>query len=152
MQFNYSVLAAPWQSSQSDHALFRLRKTLFAVLLLHCCFFTLTISPFLSDTATAMASRRSLGILAQARSASNIYRTTSSERKPLPSSATYAFSTSCCRAATPSGPPPRGFRLPPTQRWDEGKETSLDKAGKYFLMTEMFRGMYVVIEQFFRPP
>ncbi|KAL8744852.1 MAG: hypothetical protein Q9190_002949 [Brigantiaea leucoxantha] len=99
-----------------------------------------------------MASRRSLGILAQARSASNIYRTTSSERKPLPSSATYAFSTSCCRAATPSGPPPRGFRLPPTQRWDEGKETSLDKAGKYFLMTEMFRGMYVVIEQFFRPP
>lgn len=35
--------------------------------------------------------------------------------------------------------------------WEEG-ESSLDKAGKFFLMTEMLRGMYVVLEQFFRPP
>lgn len=63
-----------------------------------------------------------------------------------------AFSTSAFRAATPAGPPPAGFRLPRTKRWDEGKESSLDKAGKYFLLTEMLRGMYVVLEQFFRPP
>ncbi|KAL9047176.1 MAG: hypothetical protein Q9214_000188 [Letrouitia sp. 1 TL-2023] len=76
-----------------------------------------------------------------------------SARKSFPSSATTAaFSTSVHRPATPSRPPGQGFRLPPTQRWDEGKETSLDKAGNYFLMTEMARGMYVVLEQFFRPP
>jgi len=27
-----------------------------------------------------------------------------------------------------------------------------DQAGNYFLLTEMMRGMYVVLEQFFRPP
>lgn len=54
--------------------------------------------------------------------------------------------------ATPSGPPPPGFRLPKPERWDQSKESSLDKAGKYFLLTEMARGMYVVLEQFFRPP
>ncbi|RKF59193.1 NADH-ubiquinone oxidoreductase 23 kDa subunit, mitochondrial [Erysiphe neolycopersici] len=54
--------------------------------------------------------------------------------------------------ATPSGPPPSGFRLPKPKRWNDTKESVLDKAGTYFLMTEMFRGMYVVLEQFFRPP
>ena len=63
------------------------------------------------------------------------------------------FSTTTLRAyATPSGPPPPGFRLPKPERWDESKESALDKAGKYFLLTEMARGMYVVLEQFFRPP
>jgi NADH dehydrogenase (ubiquinone) Fe-S protein 8 len=42
--------------------------------------------------------------------------------------------------------------MPAPTRWDEGKESSLDKAGKYFLMTEIFRGMWVVLEQYFRPP
>ena len=46
---------------------------------------------------------------------------------------------------------PRTPRLPAREKWDEG-ESSLDKAGKYFLMTEILRGMYVVLEQFFRPP
>jgi NADH dehydrogenase (ubiquinone) Fe-S protein 8 len=63
-----------------------------------------------------------------------------------------AFSTTSLRSATPSGPPPPGFRLPKPERWDQSKESSLDKAGKYFLLTEMARGMYVVLEQFFRPP
>jgi len=27
----------------------------------------------------------------------------------------------------------------------------MDKVGNYFLFTEMLRGMYVVLEQFFRP-
>jgi NADH dehydrogenase (ubiquinone) Fe-S protein 8 len=63
-----------------------------------------------------------------------------------------AFSTSLRSYATPAGPPPSNFRLPKPQRWDESKESGLDKAGKYFLMLEMARGMYVVLEQFFRPP
>ena len=63
-----------------------------------------------------------------------------------------AFSTTAFRSATPLGPPPAGFRLPRKERWDEASESSLDKAGKYFLLTEMVRGMYVVLEQFFRPP
>lgn len=62
------------------------------------------------------------------------------------------FSSSVSRAATPAGPPQPGFRLPPPKRWDQGAESSLDKASKYFLMAEIFRGMYVVLEQFFRPP
>ncbi|MCJ1296135.1 hypothetical protein MMC34_007700 [Xylographa carneopallida] len=66
--------------------------------------------------------------------------------------AAVAFSTTALRFATPLGPPPAGFRLPRKERWDEAKESSLDKAGRYFLLTEMMRGMYVVLEQFFRPP
>ncbi|EZF90498.1 NADH-ubiquinone oxidoreductase 23 kDa subunit, mitochondrial [Trichophyton rubrum MR1459] len=65
---------------------------------------------------------------------------------------TSSFSTSAIRAATPAGPPPSGFRLAPPKRWDQQSETSLDSATKYFLMAELFRGMYVVLEQFFRPP
>jgi NADH dehydrogenase (ubiquinone) Fe-S protein 8 len=54
--------------------------------------------------------------------------------------------------ATPSGPPPKGFRLPREPNWDEEKESTLDRIGHFFLMTEMARGMYVLMEQFFRPP
>ena len=61
------------------------------------------------------------------------------------------FSTTPKRAALPSGSPTSSFRLPRPQRWDEG-ESSLDRAGKYFLFTEIVRGMYVVLEQFFRAP
>jgi hypothetical protein len=79
---------------------------------------------------------------------SNSVRTFAPSTSPLT-----AFSTSPSRTyATPSGPPPPGFRLPKPERWDQSKESSLDKAGKYFLLTEMARGMYVVLEQFFRPP
>lgn len=54
--------------------------------------------------------------------------------------------------ATPMGPPPKGFRQPPPRKWDEDTEGTGTKLGKYFLMTEMARGMYVLLEQFFRPP
>jgi len=54
--------------------------------------------------------------------------------------------------ATPSGPPPPGFRLKPPVEWDQEKEGTFDRVGKYFLLTEMARGMYVLLEQFFRPP
>lgn len=49
------------------------------------------------------------------------------------------------------GPPAKGFRLPKPKRFDEG-ESAADKASNYFLLTEMMRGMYVVLEQYFRPP
>lgn len=54
--------------------------------------------------------------------------------------------------ATPSGPPPKNFRLQTPKEWDQEKESTLDRVGKYFLMTEMMRGMYLLMEQFFRPP
>lgn len=62
------------------------------------------------------------------------------------------FSSTPLRAATTEGPPPQNFRLPKPERWNEAKESTWDKAGNYFLLTEMMRGMYVVLEQFFRPP
>jgi len=65
--------------------------------------------------------------------------------------ATSQFHTSASRNALPAGPPPKGYRLPPPKRFDEG-QSSLNQASNYFLLTEMFRGMYVVLEQFFRPP
>ncbi|KAB5533462.1 hypothetical protein GE09DRAFT_1143992 [Coniochaeta sp. 2T2.1] len=54
--------------------------------------------------------------------------------------------------ATPAGPPPKNFRLKPQQSWDQDKEGTFTKIGKYFLLAEMTRGMYVALEQFFRPP
>ncbi|KAI5776880.1 hypothetical protein EDC01DRAFT_439278 [Geopyxis carbonaria] len=70
-------------------------------------------------------------------------------RTVLPASA--AFSTSPIARATPRTSA-SGFRIASPDAWDQGSESALDKAGKYFLMTEMLRGMYVVMEQFFRPP
>ena len=79
----------------------------------------------------------------------------SSSLRPLPTARSplaVLASTGFRAYATPSGPPPPNFRLPKPERWDQSKESALDKAGKYFLLLEMARGMYVVLEQFFRPP
>lgn len=46
--------------------------------------------------------------------------------------------------------PPLAFR--PQGQAVAPQGSALDKAGSYFLMTEMLRGMYVVLEQFFKPP
>ncbi|KAF4970979.1 hypothetical protein FSARC_2082 [Fusarium sarcochroum] len=54
--------------------------------------------------------------------------------------------------ATPHGPPPANFRTSQRVQWTWDKESTLDRVGKFFLMTEMARGMYVLLEQFFRPP
>lgn len=54
--------------------------------------------------------------------------------------------------ATPAGPPPTNFRTSRQVMWPGEKDSTLDKLGKYFLLTEMARGMYVLLEQFFRPP
>jgi len=94
------------------------------------------------------SSARTITALARARPASALLRTSQ-----FPSATPLAFfSTTAARPATPAGPPPSNFRLPKAKRWDDNSESTLDKAGKYFLMTEMLRGMYVVLEQFFRPP
>lgn len=50
------------------------------------------------------------------------------------------------------GVPPQGFRIPPPKSWEQEAEGSLSKATKFFLLAEMFRGMYVVLEQYFRAP
>ncbi|KAJ6443579.1 NADH-ubiquinone oxidoreductase subunit [Purpureocillium lavendulum] len=54
--------------------------------------------------------------------------------------------------ATPRGPPPANFRTSRRTEWPWDKESTLDRMGKFFLLTEMARGMYVLLEQFFRPP
>lgn len=54
--------------------------------------------------------------------------------------------------ATPQGPPPANFRTSRQVKWTWDNESTLDRVGKFFLMTEMARGMYVLLEQFFRPP
>jgi len=54
--------------------------------------------------------------------------------------------------ATPNGPPPQNFRQSKRIEWSWDRESTLDRVGKFFLMTEMARGMYLLMEQFFRPP
>ena len=86
-------------------------------------------------------------------SSRQVARLVAVRRSPFtPIGSTANFSSSVSRAATPAGPPQPGFRLPPPKRWDQGSESAIDKATKYFLLAEMMRGMYVVLEQYFRPP
>ncbi|KAK4991395.1 ndufs8, ubiquinone oxidoreductase 23 kd subunit [Elasticomyces elasticus] len=95
-----------------------------------------------------MATTKPLAMLVRSRPAAHLL---AAPRTFAPATAAL-FSTSSCRAALPSGPPPAGYRLPKPDRWHEEKESTWDRAGNYFLLTEMMRGMYVVLEQFFRPP
>ncbi|KAI6816638.1 NADH-ubiquinone oxidoreductase 23 kDa subunit [Hortaea werneckii] len=96
-----------------------------------------------------MSSPRGLAALSRARPASSILATAA---RPAFAAQQSAFSTSARRAATTESPPPQGFRLPKQERWDTRKDSVFDQAGNYFLLTEMLRGMYVVLEQYFRPP
>ncbi|ORY79962.1 hypothetical protein BCR37DRAFT_388339 [Protomyces lactucae-debilis] len=72
-------------------------------------------------------------------------RTATTPRLPL---LTQSASFSLARAAFAA--PPVAFR--PQGQTVDVQGSALDKAGSYFLMTEMLRGMYVVLEQFFKPP
>ncbi|KIW14933.1 NADH dehydrogenase [ubiquinone] iron-sulfur protein 8, mitochondrial [Exophiala spinifera] len=87
-------------------------------------------------------------LVARPITASNLLR--QSERTPF-LRATAQFHTSRPQNALPAGPPPSGYRLPRPKRFYED-ENAVDKASNYFLLTEMMRGMYVVLEQFFRAP
>nr|XP_023908571.1 NADH-ubiquinone oxidoreductase 23 kDa subunit, mitochondrial-like [Quercus suber] len=100
-----------------------------------------------------MSSTRALTSLARSRPVNNaIFNSTTAAATMTRAPLTATFSTSAHRRATSEGPPPANFRLPKPERWNEKKESIWDQAGNYFLLTEMMRGMYVVLEQFFRPP
>lgn len=103
----------------------------------------------LRSFATTMSSPRALTALARARPVSSLL---ASAARPAFAAQQNAFSTSARRAATSEGPPPHGFRLPKQEQWDTRKDSVLDQMGNYFLFTELLRGMYVVLEQYFRPP
>ncbi|TXT12985.1 hypothetical protein VHUM_01386 [Vanrija humicola] len=62
-----------------------------------------------------------------------------------PSTATRTFAASALRAAqpVPSGPKPDDYANGPS---------AIDKAAQLFFFTEIFRGMWITLEQFFRPP
>ena len=94
-----------------------------------------------APTAIAMLARRQLLVSASAPRATLL----ASMNKSAVSIAQRGY-------ATPMGPPPKNFRLKPPTTWDQEKESTFDRVGKYFLLTEMMRGMYVLMEQFFRPP
>ncbi|KAK9381887.1 uncharacterized protein V2V93DRAFT_368152 [Kockiozyma suomiensis] len=74
---------------------------------------------------------------------------------PLSSSTTssirmLSFSSPRTAKPAPTAYPPE-YRLKPAEKWNEG-ESALDRAGRFFLMAELFRGMYVVLEQYYRAP
>lgn len=97
-----------------------------------------------------MSSPRALTALARSRPAYTLLHNATTARTSFAARA--AFSSSAHRLATTEGPPPANFRLPKPVRWNTRKDSVWDQAGNYFLLTEMMRGMYVVLEQFFRPP
>lgn len=47
---------------------------------------------------------------------------------------------------------PADFRVPKPKTWEDSNESAIDKAMKFFLLSEMFRGMYIVLEMYFRAP
>lgn len=93
----------------------------------------------LSNSAAMMARRQVLRAPSTANSAMVAYRS-------------LAMAQQQRGYATPSGPPPKDFRTSTRTEWQFDRESTLDRLGRYFLMTEMARGMYVLLEQFFRPP
>ncbi|KAK5137220.1 hypothetical protein LTR08_000725 [Meristemomyces frigidus] len=94
-----------------------------------------------------MSSPRALTALARSRPTSHLLLTAA---RTAFATQHAAFTTTARRPAT--SPPPANFRLPKPVRWNEQKDSVWDRAGNYFLLTEMVRGMWVVLEQFFRPP
>lgn len=100
--------------------------------------------------ASTMASTKPLAMLC--RPSTQLLRASRTSASSPWIQAAAAFSTAQARYATPTGPPPSKFRLARPERWNESKTSALDQAGQFFLLTEMARGMYVVLEQFFRPP
>mgnify|MGYP000863846946 CR=1 FL=1 len=68
------------------------------------------------------------------------------------STARIALQSLATTAGTEQATWPSGFRLPRPKTWEESKEGAVSKATKWFLLSEMFRGMWVVLEMFFRAP
>ncbi|KAL7945015.1 hypothetical protein V8C42DRAFT_324319 [Trichoderma barbatum] len=99
------------------------------------------MAPTLSASAAAMLAKRQLARAPA--STSSLMMATRMLATPYHQQRGYA---------TPKGPPPQNFRTSQQVEWAWEKDSLLDRLGKYFLMTEMARGMYVLLEQFFRPP
>lgn len=109
-----------------------------------------TTSHPLHSSTTTMSAPRAMTALSRARPTSVTASLARSAFRPATTAAT--FSTTSRQNATTNGAPPANFRPARPLRFDERKDSIFDQAGNYFLLTEMFRGMYVVLEQFFRPP
>lgn len=101
-----------------------------------------TMAPTLPASAAAMLARRQL--TRAPASASSLMMATRTLATP--------YHQQQRGYATPKGAPPQNFRTSKPVEWVWEKDSLLDRLGKYFLMTEMARGMYVLLEQFFRPP
>ena len=99
-----------------------------------------------------MSAPRTITALARASPTSATAFLARSAFRPANTTAAAAFSTTSRTSASGVGAPPANFRPARPLRFDEKKDSLFDHAGNYFLLTEMFRGMYVVLEQFFRPP
>lgn len=99
------------------------------------------MAPTLPASAAAMLARRQL--TRAPASASSLMMATRMLATPVQQQRGYA---------TPKGALPQNFRTSKPVEWAWEKDSLLDRLGKYFLMTEMARGMYVLLEQFFRPP
>lgn len=100
------------------------------------------MAPTLPASAAAMLARRQLGRAPA--SASSLMMATRMLATP--------YHHQQRGYATPKGALPQNFRTSKPVEWVWEKDSLLDRLGKYFLMTEMARGMYVLLEQFFRPP
>lgn len=97
----------------------------------------------------SMASQRAL--TAVARSRPNVSRFAAA-RSSAPAFSTSAQTQRPTLGGQTEGPAPDGYRIKTPRRWNQQKESLLDQAANYFLLTEMARGMYVLLEQYFRPP
>ncbi|KAK0750642.1 NADH-ubiquinone oxidoreductase 23 kDa subunit [Schizothecium vesticola] len=104
--------------------------------------------PAATRTAASLAARQ-LALTRSPATASAVLRAfaaaSTQQQKPWTMTTTRGY-------ATPAGPPPKGFRITRPKEWHEEAEGTMTKVSNYFLLTEMFRGMYVLLEQFFRPP
>lgn len=104
--------------------------------------------PAATRTAASLAARQ-LALTRSPATASAVLRAlaaaSTQQQKPWTMTTTRGY-------ATPAGPPAKGFRVARPKEWDEEAEGTMTKVSNYFLLTEMFRGMYVLLEQFFRPP
>jgi NADH dehydrogenase (ubiquinone) Fe-S protein 8 len=101
------------------------------------------MAPTLPASAAAMLARRQL--TRAPASASSLMMATRMLATPVHQQQQRGY-------ATPKGALPQNFRTSKPVEWAWEKDSLLDRLGKYFLMTEMARGMYVLLEQFFRPP
>lgn len=99
-----------------------------------------------------MASLRPLRLVSIRPAHSILLRPTAAATTPRLLAPAASFSTTPHLAhVTAPRPSASAFRIGRPKTWEDGDST-LDLAGKHFLMLEMLRGMYVVLEQFFRPP